>query len=308
MTGPLALGVDVGGTNIRLAVVDGTGRIGERSRQEARLSQHGAADAEESAQLVLDMLEQAIRPLLERNSAIQGIGVGFPGFFNHQSMLSSPNIPALRNLPLAELLNERLGRPVHVQNDASLAALGEFRFGAGTGHASLLHLTLGTGIGGGAVIRDHLYTGDGGMAMEVGHLRVAPEDRLCGCGARGCMETWASASAVAERFTEKSGVQADAREVCRLADSGSEHAIAVLHDAGRILGRGIAEAVKLLDIRQISISGGLSGAWRHFAPAMQHELDARLLPPLVGKVDVRRSGLGDDAGILGAAALSFDNL
>ncbi|OIO70986.1 MAG: transcriptional regulator [Zetaproteobacteria bacterium CG1_02_55_237] len=311
MTNQFALGVDVGGTNIRLAVVDSRGKIGERRQYEARLSQHGASsDADRSMALVLATLESAIRPLLERQPDIQGIGIGFPGFFDNQtgSMLSSPNIPGLLNVPLAESLSQRLGRPVHVQNDASLAALGEFTFGVGVGLSSLLHLTLGTGIGGGVIINGGLYTGDGGMAMEMGHLHVAPEDRLCGCGARGCMETWASASAVAERFSILSGIQANAREVNQMANAGNEHALAVLHDAGRILGRGIAEAVKLLDIRQVSISGGLTGAWKHLAPALQQELDKHLLPPLIGKVSVLCSKLGDDAGILGAAALALGDM
>jgi len=101
-------------------------------------------------------------------------------------------------------------------------------------------------------------------------------------------------------------MQADAREVCRQADSGNAHALTVLQDTGRILGRGIAETVKLLDTRQISISGGLTGAWEYFFPALQQELENSLLPPLVGKVNVQCSRLGDDAGILGAATLVLD--
>jgi len=307
MSTPLALGVDVGGTNIRLAVVDPEGSIGGRSQQNARLSRHDAGDPAAAAVLVLDMLEQSIAPVLAEHDDIIGVGIGFPGFFDaHCGLLhSSPNIPGLNEFPLAAELAKRLAIPVHVGNDAALAALGEFRFGTGRGASSLLHLTLGTGIGGGAIIEGRPYTGDGGMALEVGHLHVAPEDRICGCGSLGCMESWASASAVAERFSEASGMAADAREVARLADTGDAQAIAVLHDAGRILGRGIAEIAKLLDIRQVSISGGLSGAWKHFAPAMQHEIDARLLPPQVGKIVVQRSRLGDDAGILGAAASVF---
>lgn len=304
---PLSLGVDVGGTNIRLAVVDSQGNISNRRQHQATLSQHSASDAAQSMTLVLDTLEEAIRPLLDQHPQIEGIGIGFPGFFDHHtgSMLSSPNIPGLSNVPLAEQLGNRLGRTVQVQNDAALAALGEFSFGVGIELSSLLHLTLGTGIGGGVIINGQLYTGDGGMAMEIGHLRVAPENRTCGCGALGCLETWASAKAVAERYQELTGMQADARKVGQLATAGDEHALSVLNDAGRILGRGIAEAVKLLDIRQVSISGGLTGAWGHFSPAMHKEIDVNLLPPLVGKVSVQCSKLGDDAGILGAAALAL---
>ncbi|MDQ6965851.1 MAG: ROK family protein, partial [Mariprofundaceae bacterium] len=216
---PLALGIDVGGTNIRLAVVDEQGDIIENYREQAQLSQHGIDDAAKSAKRVLDVLAGIIRPLLEKHAGIQGIGIGFPGFFDTASglLLSSPNIPGLLNFPLGEQLGKRLACPVHAQNDASVAALGEFCFGVGQGAFSLLHLTLGTGVGGGIIIIGQLYGGDGGMAMEVGHLHIVPEDRLCGCGARGCLETWASATAVAERFTVMSGIQADARAVARLA-------------------------------------------------------------------------------------------
>lgn len=307
MNTPLALGVDVGGTNIRLAVVDPEGNISGRTQRNACLSGHDASDPAAAAELVLDMLEQSIAPVLAGHDGIAGVGIGFPGFFDAQQglLLSSPNIPGLSNFPLAAELAERLAIPVLACNDAALAALGEFRFGIGRGASSLLHLTLGTGIGGGAIINNRPYTGDGGMALEVGHLHVAPEDRICGCGSLGCMESWASATAVAERFNEASGMAADAREVARLADAGDAQATAVLHDAGRILGLGIAEIGKLLDIRLVSISGGLIGAWKHFAPAMQHEIDARLLPPQVGRFVVQRSRLGDDAGILGAAASVF---
>jgi len=309
MAAPLALGIDVGGTNIRLAVVDEQGVIIESHREQAQLSQHGIVDAAKSAERVLDVLAGIIRPVLEKHAGIEGIGIGFPGFFDTSSglLLSSPNIPGLLEFPLEERLGKHLSCPVHAQNDASVAALGEFRFGAGKGAASLLHLTLGTGVGGGVVINGQLYGGDGGMAMEVGHLHIAPEDRQCGCGARGCLETWASATAVAERFAAMSGIQADAREVAALADEGNEHALGVLHDAGSMLGRGIAEISKLLDIRRVSISGGLTGAWQHLSPAMNDAMNARLIPPLVGKIDVRRSILGDDAGILGAAAMVFDH-
>ncbi|MDQ6972814.1 MAG: ROK family protein [Mariprofundaceae bacterium] len=309
MNTPLALGMDVGGTNIRLALIDQSGCIVKQARTAAELSKCAESEPAAAGAFVLDILTQAMRPLLDAHHGnIQAVGIGFPGFFDShtKTLISSPNIPGLSHFPLGTLLAGQLGLPVSVQNDASLAALGESRFGAGKGLLSLLHLTLGTGIGGGAIIDGRLYGGDGGMAMEIGHLRVAPEDRQCGCGASGCMETWASATAVGERFSALSGKTTGAREVGRLADTGDAQAQGILHDAGMVLGRGIAEAVKLLDIRHVSISGGLTGAWPHLAPALEAELNARLIPPLVGKIKILRSRLADDAGILGAAALAFD--
>ncbi|MDQ6986707.1 MAG: ROK family protein [Mariprofundaceae bacterium] len=303
---PTVLGVDVGGTNIRLAVVNAQGEIGERVNRQAELSRLNGEDA---AQHVLDTLSNAILPLLEKHPEITAIGIGFPGFFDCKTgyMIASPNIPGLRDFPLGDALHQQLKRSVHVQNDASLAALGEFRFGAVQGLNALLHLTLGTGIGGGAVINQQLYTGDGGMAMEIGHLQIAPADKTCGCGRSGCLETWASASAVAKRFNEKSDQPATAQEICRLADQGNVQALDVLHTAGMYLGMGIAEAVKLFDIRHVSISGGLTGAWAHISKPIKQALDAHLIPPLCGKVQVFRSSRGDDAGILGAAALALDS-
>jgi len=307
MPSKVVLGMDVGGTNLRLAVVDEQGNILEHNRLHTNFA-NIAAEQSVAEYIVAGMTDAAL-PLLEKCHEITAVGIGFPGFFDARTggLISSPNIPDLHDFPLAGKLGERLKLPVHIQNDASLAALGEFRFGCGQGHASLLHLTLGTGIGGGLILNHQMYTGDGGMAMEIGHLHIAPADRLCGCGARGCLETWASATAVSERFSEKSGRQADAREVCRLASEGDSIALQVLHDAGTYLGMAIAESVKLLDVRLVSISGGLSGAWVFMFDAIQQALDEHVIPPLRGQVQVHRSALGDDAGILGAAALAMDS-
>jgi len=302
----MVLGVDVGGTNIRLAVVDMQGKISERANQQAELSR---LDGQDAAQHVLNTLSHAILPLLEKHPQISAVGIGFPGFFDNKTgqMIASPNIPGLRDFPLADALHKRLHLPVHVQNDASLAALGEFRFGAVQGLNSLLHLTLGTGIGGGLILDGKMYGGDGGMAMEIGHMHIAPEGRICGCGNTGCLETYASATAVSEGYFEQSGKRLNAQQIYLLAEQGDRQALTILEEAGHYLGRAIAEAVKLLDIRHASISGGLTGAWAHISEPIKQALNAHLIPPLCGKIQVFRSSLGDDAGILGAAALAFDS-
>ncbi len=307
MQSTVVLVMDVGGTNIRLAVVDAQGGITERTSLNANFS--NITPKQSVPEHIVESITDAAMPLLEKRPEITAVGIGFPGFFELTTgnLISSPNIPGLHDFPLAGILSKRLRRPVHAQNDASLAALGEFRFGGGQSYASLLHLTLGTGIGGGLIINNMLYTGDNGMAMEIGHLQVAPADRLCGCGARGCLETWASATAVSQRFTEKSGQQASAREVCQLASGGDKIALQVLHDAGTYLGVAIAESVKLLDVCHVSISGGLTGAWEFMSSPMHQALQKQLIPPLRGKVQVHRSILDDDAGILGAAALALDS-
>jgi len=192
-----------------------------------------------------------------------------------------------------------------MQNDALCAAIGEHRFGAGKGRPNLLHITLGTGIGGGLILNNTPYTGENGMAMEFGHLSVEYDDsaRSCGCGSKGCVEAYASATAISARYFEVSGIKADSKDIYARASQGDHTAKEIIESAGRYLGMAIAEAVKLLDIHSVTISGGLSGAWPLLHPAVTSSLEANLIPPLKGKINVLRSTLDDNAGLLGAAAL-----
>ena len=143
------------------------------------------------------------------------------------------------------------------------------------------------------------------MAMEFGHLCIEHHDgRLCGCGNHGCVEAYASASAIVRRFTEQCGEQCDAKTVFELALQGNPCAEKIMQEAGQYLGMAIAEAVKLLDVTTITVSGGLSGAWSILHPALKAELDINLISPQKCKVEVLRSTLYDNAGLLGAAAIA----
>ena len=307
------LAADVGGTNIRVAVIDDTGAIHSRHRQQAELSQLQASSPDEAARQVLAVLEAAFRPLIDAAPDARGIGIGFPGFFRaHGGVLAaSPNVPGLVDFPLAELLAERLGLPVAAQNDALMACLGEARFGAGKGLSHLMHITLGTGVGGGAVIDGVPYAGEGGMSMEIGHMRVVdpadPGARPCGCGGRGCLETYASATAVAARYAKAAGRdRVTPIEIHERAGSGEALAQQVLTEAGAYLGQAIAEAARLLDIRTVTVGGGLSLAWEWLHPPLVERMEQRVIPPQRGQIRVLHSTLGDDAGLLGAAALALE--
>lgn len=309
------LAADVGGTNIRVAVVDDAGAVHARHRQQAELSQLQAANPDEAAGQVLAALEAAFRPLLDEAPDAAGIGIGFPGFFRGDSgvLAASPNVPGLVDFPLAEQLSRQLGLPVTAHNDALAACLGEFRFGAGKGGTHLMHLTLGTGIGGGAVIDGVPYAGEGGMSMEIGHMRVVdpadPGARPCGCGGRGCLETYASATAVAARYAKAAGRDwVTPIEIHERAGAGEALAQQVLTEAGAYLGQAIAEAARLLDIRTVTIGGGLSLAWEWLHPPLVERLEARVIPPQRGRIRVLHSSLGDDAGLLGAAALALTDV
>lgn len=292
------LAADIGGTNIRAAVIDADGSLAHEARVDAHLS-NPALGADEIVSTIADLLQQMLRP------DISAIGLGFPGFFRGSTgvLAASPNLPNIRELPLAELLSQRLGIRVALQNDALCAAIGEQRFGAGKGSHNLLHITLGTGLGGGLILADQPWTGEYGMAMEFGHLRVANE-RPCGCGLHGCLEAYASATAVSRIYAEQTGNTKSAGEIYAAAGSGDKAAADVIRQAGAYLGAAIAEALKLLDVHTITISGGLSGAWPLLYPALMESMNSRLIPPLRGTIDVYQTILGDQAGLLGAACIA----
>ncbi|PIP03082.1 MAG: transcriptional regulator, partial [Zetaproteobacteria bacterium CG23_combo_of_CG06-09_8_20_14_all_54_7] len=165
---PNVLAADIGGTNIRAAIIDAAGSILHEQRVEAHLS-----DPDLSAADIVSTIETVLRPMLHHDT--KAVGLGFPGFFRGDSgiLAASPNLPNIRELALADTLHRAMGIPVAAQNDALCAAIGEHRFGIGRGVENLLHITLGTGVGGGLILNEHAWTGEHGMAMEFGHLRVA---------------------------------------------------------------------------------------------------------------------------------------
>jgi len=299
----LTLAADIGGTNIRAAMIDDAGFVHEEKCVSAHLS-----DKNITEQDVMQTLTDFFNIFLKNEPKITAVGIGFPGFFigNSGVLASSPNLPNLKNFKLAKMLSDSINLPVTAQNDALCAATGELHFGAAKGQKNLLHITLGTGVGGGLILNHTPYTGEGGMAMEFGHLRVCHDDsaHLCGCGGHGCIEAYASASAVASHYFKLSGIQLNSKEVYEKAMQGEYHAMNVLEDAGHKLGMAIAEAVTLLDIHTVTISGGLIGAWSFLHPAIMSSLNSQLIPPMQNKIQVLPSTLNDQAGLLGAAALT----
>jgi len=300
------IAADIGGTNLRLARVQANGHIVQEVRVQTNFNQLSGLSGEEAAHAIVNTISQVAKPLLD--TGIGGLGIGFPGFFigNSGTLASSPNIPQLHNFKLAESLSKQLNIPVSAQNDALCAAIGEQTFGAGKDMSNLMHITLGTGIGGGLILNNQPYTGESGMAMEFGHLRVVhgEDARVCGCGNKGCVEAYASATAISARYFETTGEQLETKLIFEHASNGDKKAKEILQNAGRHLGAAIAEAIKLLDIHTVSISGGLIGAWSLLHPVIMSSLNENLIPPLKGTIEVLPSVLNDNAGILGAAALA----
>jgi len=301
------LAADIGGTNIRLACINARGQIIDEIRQQAELSLHTEQSQANAETHVIKRLAEAIHPFAQSHG-VDRLGMGFPGFFqrNNGLLASSPNLPLLQNFALSDRLSDALGMHVSVENDALCAAIGEQKYGSGQGRSDLLHITLGTGVGSGLILNNLPYSGEHGMAMEFGHLCIEHHDgRLCGCGNYGCVEAYASATALMKRFHEICDCKiADAKAIFEQAREGHACAVTITNEAGMYLGMAIAEAVKLLDVTTITISGGLSGGWDILYPPLKHELNNNLIAPLKGKVEVLRSRLDDNAGLLGAAVIA----
>ena len=302
----LALGIDVGGTNIRFGVFEGYQLI-DSIRIEANLSQVCKGSSAESAALaVVHVLSDEIGIVIEQYPDIQSVGIGFPGFIHPHSkkIIQSPNLPGLSHFDLQGQLATVLDLPVTIENDANAAAYGEYCL-AGKPEGGLIYLGLGTGVGGGLIVDGKLYTGQHGFAMEIGHIIIEPGGRQCGCGNKGCMEQYASASGVAKSYFNASQQQLTAHQIAELADGGDKAAIEAYTLAANALAQALASIAKVLDIKNVVIGGGMTAAWPLMQQAFNTRLDADLVPALRGGVQVKISTAEDTAGMLGAAMLAF---
>lgn len=307
----LHMGLDIGGTNLRLGVFRGL-RLLSEYRTAPDLSEvcRHAGNREDAQRLVVRLVDDAIADALCKHKQVQHIGMGIPGFVDpgNSLLLQSPNLQHLENTDLISPLQKRFSLPVCLVNDANAAAYGEYLL-ARPHHSDLRHLLyvgLGTGIGGGLVLNGQVYPGAHGSALEIGHLIVEPNGRVCGCGNRGCLEQYASASGVKLSYTEYTGCHKTARDIGQMADAGDRSARQAFWQAGRALGQALAHLQKILDVELVCIGGGLIGSWPWMAPAVQSALDADLIPILKGRTRITLSSSADCAGMLGAAYIGLE--
>lgn len=309
----LTVGIDIGGTKILGGVVDEDGTILAEHRVESP-----ATDAARIVAAVHDLVTR-----LRQDHDVTAVGVGAAGYIDKSRsvVLFAPNV-AWRDVPLRSQVEDLVGLPVVVENDANAAAWGEFRFGAGHDVDDLMLVTVGTGVGGGLVLDDELHRGAFGIGAEIGHMRVVPGGRLCGCGNKGCWEQYASGSALvreardaarggsllAGAVLDRAGGDADAITgplLTEAARDGDPFALEQLAELGRWLGEGIASLTAVLDPAVVVVGGGVS------------EADALLLDPtraafraqLTGRghrpeLEIRKARLGNRAGLIGAADLA----
>ncbi len=330
-----AIGVDLGGTNLRIAAVDERGRLVEKVTLGTKIAL--------GRDRVLDDMCDAIRHLATKyrdGSNLMGIGIGVPGIIDMETGMirESPNLPGWSDTAVRSEIERRLATRVILENDANCAAFGETWLGAAREVADMAIITLGTGVGGGIVMHGRIWHGMNGMAGEFGHTTIEPDGVLCGCGNRGCVEQYASASAVmriakaaiasghapALAKAASSDPEFSAKAVYNLAIQGDEDARRIFRQVGRALGILIANLVNSLNFPMYVVGGGVSSAWEAFSPFIFEELRQRSMvyaatapPSRVGdqgasaqvevkatrKTVVTRALLGSDAGLFGAARL-----
>src|SRR6266849_2618049 len=329
-----SIGVDLGGTNLRIAAVDDGGRLLEKITLGTRVAL--------GKDHVIDEMCSAIQQLSAKYrsaASLQGIGIGVPGIIDMKTgmLRESPNLPDWADSPVREQIEQRLGTRVILENDANAAALGEKWLGAARDVEDMAILTLGTGVGGGLGLAGRIWHGMTGMAGEFGHITVEPEGVPCPCGNRGCLEQYASATAVVRMAREainsgragaleraaSSDPEFSAKAVYNLAIQGDQEAKRIFGRAGRALGIGMADLVNALNLPMYVVGGGVSSAWEAFSPFIFEELRQRSMvyaatapaSPLSGgagasghvdpegstKTIVTRALLGSDAGLFGAA-------
>ncbi|MDQ7850927.1 MAG: ROK family glucokinase [Armatimonadota bacterium] len=314
MAGQAVVGIDVGGTKTLLALVDPHGGVQVRRRMDT--PQRGPQDFVRTLVRELwALLQQAGR----RREEVLGLGVGAPGPLDPQSgvVFEPPNLAGWRDVPLAAMLREAAGIPTWVENDANAAALAEAWVGVGVGVRDLIYITVSTGIGGGLILNGELYHGVSGTAGEVGHMTVEPEGPLCGCGRRGHLEAVASGGAIARMAQEavRTGRETrlralapqalTAEAVAEAAGRGDEVAREVYARAGSYIGLAVASLVNVLNPAMVVFGGGVSKAGDLLLEPVRRVVRERAFQRPAAAVRIVPAALGDDVGVIGAAAVVY---
>jgi len=311
----IVLAADLGGTNLRMAAVDGSGEILFRTRIATPTSGKQA----DIVSAILEVIKEC-RDGLGGNVEFAAFGAAVPAIVNSRAgmILRSPNVPELNGLDFSGRFSKELSIPVVLENDANAAAVGENWKGASKGVANSIHVTLGTGVGGGLIIDGKLHRGIDGTAGEIGHIAVVPDGHPCGCGSVGCVEQYASATAI-ERIAREllpkypesalhSRSDISPLDVYNAGMEGDRLSLETFRLVGTYLGTALGGLVNVLNPEAIVIGGGASAGWTLFIEHLRSEIFRRAFLHPAERVRLVRSELGDDAGILGAAFLASESV
>ena len=293
---PNVIGVDVGGTKILAGVVGRDGTVVTHREHQTPV---------ESLDALLDGLEAAVRELLDES--VVAVGFGIPSQIDQRAgiALGSVNIP-LAGVPFRDVMHERLGLPVGIDNDANAAAIAEWMAGAGRGTSDMVMLTLGTGVGGGLILGGKPYRGSIGAGAEIGHIVIVHDGAPCACGGYGHLESYVSGKAADEVAREAFGPAADAHRLVRLANEGDPLAVELVTEIGRKLGSGIAGLINIFNPELVVIGGGFAAAGELLLAPAREVIEREVLTTLQSSTRVVRAELGTAAGMIGAAMVAFE--
>ena len=310
-----AIGIDLGGTSVKYALIDGQGSFYFEGKLPSR--------ADVSAEAVIGQLIQAVNEVKEfahrKGYPVVGIGIGTPGIVDETNRIvlgGAENICGWENLPLADRMEEATGLSVRLSNDANLMGLGETMYGAGQGARNVVFLTVGTGIGGAVVIDGKLFSGFGGRGTELGHVPLIANGEACNCGSVGCLEHYASTSALVRRFAQRSaeagisypGEEVNGELIVRLYKSGDALATQCLDEHCDYLGHGIAGFINIFSPERIVIGGGLSEAGAFYIDKVRERAQRYAMADCAVNTVIMAARLGNKAGSMGAASLVFASL
>lgn len=310
----LACGIDLGGTNLHIGITDNNGNI--------IIKEKYSTEPEKGPESVIERIRFSVKTLLHQSSIeskkLSGIGIGVPGFIDtHKgNIVSLPNLPGWENIPLVKIMEEYFRITVIIDNDAGVATYGEYLFGSGQSTKNFFYMTVSTGIGGGVIIEGKPYRGTNFGAAEIGHITVDAEGEECKCGNFGCLEAMASGTAIVNLAKkaiykgEKSMISdmaamncIKAEHIFDAADMGDELASNIINKEAFYLGIGVCNIIAMYNPERIAIGGGVSNQWNILYPKIMETVKAKGLKHNARVCDIVRAELGEDAGIIGAAAL-----
>lgn len=304
------VGVDLGGTKIYTALVDLQGNIIKEKVVETLAS--------EGDQAVLGRIIDTIDYVIDGTDKdlIKAIGIGCPGILDLKKgiIIESPNIP-FKNFEIIKNIKERFDLPTYLDNDANVATIGEYMFGAGKGTENMIYMTVSTGIGGGAILNGKIYRGSTGNALEIGHTTISKDGARCGCGNVGCSESLASGTAIGKKAKEAVNSNAEtslknyddvsAKEVFIEAGKGDRVASDILNISLTYLGIAVANVISSFDPEKVVIGGGVINGGDIVLEKIKEEVSKRCMKTFVDYCSIEKAKLGGQAGVLGAAALAI---
>jgi glucokinase len=307
-----SIGIDIGGTNISIGAVDKFGGI----IQQWSMKMKDCPTVEIFLQKVDELMGEYF---IANRKEILGIGVGAPnGNFYTGTIDFAPNLPWKGQIPLAQLLHDKFGIRVMLTNDANAAAIGEMVYGAAKGMKDFVMVTLGTGVGSGFVANGELIYGHDGFAGELGHTNAVRDGRQCGCGKKGCLETYTSATGIVKTVKEFLARDAQpsllrtiknvtSKDIFEAAEKGDKLALEIFDYTGKILGQSLADVVAITSPKAIVLFGGLAGAGKYIFEPTKKYMEDNLLKIWKGKIRIIPSELKEsDAAVLGASSLVWE--